>query len=79
MSDTNLTTSEIMCFEEVDFHLPRHSFPPKDLFGSHLKEVMMNTKNLHLGQSKPHQNVMGSQFDKMNHMNFVIINGSQLT
>ncbi len=34
MLGTNLTTSEIVCLEEVGFHLPKHSFPPKDFFGS---------------------------------------------
>jgi len=57
MSGTNYTSSEIVCLEEVGFHLSRRSFPHKDIFGNlcHLKEVMMNTKNLNLGQGKPHQ------------------------
>jgi hypothetical protein len=50
-SSTNITTNEIMCLGEASFHLSRCSFPRKDIFGNlcHLKEVMMNTKNLNLG------------------------------
>ncbi len=33
MSGTNLTTSEIVCFEEADFYLSRRSFPRKNIFG----------------------------------------------
>jgi hypothetical protein len=34
MSCTNFIISEIVCLEEVGFCLPKHSFTPKDIFGS---------------------------------------------